>query len=158
MIKAHPVAMGWEPIPTGARGGFRRKLGAGWEYWYPTGSQKKPPEDKSKPEKTPSAAKEPEKKVVAGKEQEKPRESAEEKKPKIEELKQGDPVRVAGVPAVFVGWKDDKKTVARVKFEGRKGTYTSPVGKVVPDPARKQQVKKSRFVLGKRMERSCQSL
>lgn len=30
-----PPGSGWEAIPAGKHGGFRRRKGAGWEYWYP---------------------------------------------------------------------------------------------------------------------------
>lgn len=34
-----PPGSGWQAIPKGKRGGFRRRKGSGWEYWYPeTGS------------------------------------------------------------------------------------------------------------------------
>jgi hypothetical protein len=34
----HPPGIGWEAIPTGSHGGFRRQHGASWEYWYPSSS------------------------------------------------------------------------------------------------------------------------
>jgi len=30
-----PPGSGWQPIPRGTKGGFRRRKGHGWEYWYP---------------------------------------------------------------------------------------------------------------------------
>jgi len=30
-----PPGSGWQSIPNGKKGGFRRKAGSGWEYWYP---------------------------------------------------------------------------------------------------------------------------
>lgn len=31
----HPPGAGWSPIPGGHKGGFRKRKGDGWEYWYP---------------------------------------------------------------------------------------------------------------------------
>jgi len=33
---AKPSGSGWQAIPGGKHGGFRRKSGTGWEYWYPS--------------------------------------------------------------------------------------------------------------------------
>lgn len=30
-----PPGSGWMPVPQGRHGGFRRRSGGGWEYWYP---------------------------------------------------------------------------------------------------------------------------
>lgn len=30
-----PPGAGWQPIPGGTKGGYRRRHGTGWEYWYP---------------------------------------------------------------------------------------------------------------------------
>lgn len=35
LTKARPAGAGWGPIPGGKKGGFRRRRGAKWEYWYP---------------------------------------------------------------------------------------------------------------------------
>lgn len=32
---ARPPGAGWSPIPGGHKGGFRKRKGDGWEYWYP---------------------------------------------------------------------------------------------------------------------------
>lgn len=32
---ARPPGAGWTPIPGGHKGGFRKRKGDGWEYWYP---------------------------------------------------------------------------------------------------------------------------
>lgn len=32
-----PPGTGWQIIPGGKKGGFRRRKGRGWEYWYPDG-------------------------------------------------------------------------------------------------------------------------
>lgn len=34
-IIAHPTGGGWGPIPRGMHGGFRKRHGSGWAYWYP---------------------------------------------------------------------------------------------------------------------------
>lgn len=31
----HPRGAGWEAIPNGKHGGYRRRKGSGWEHWYP---------------------------------------------------------------------------------------------------------------------------
>jgi ribosomal protein L37E len=36
---AKPPGSGWQPIPGGTRGGFRRRKGRGYEYWYPSGQK-----------------------------------------------------------------------------------------------------------------------
>lgn len=36
-----PPGGGWQAIPGGKSGGFRRKKGGSWEYWYPTGAKQK---------------------------------------------------------------------------------------------------------------------
>ena len=46
-----PPGHGWQAIPHGTKGGFRRKHGGDWEYWYP-GAAKAP-----KPVQAPSAVK-----------------------------------------------------------------------------------------------------
>lgn len=33
---ARPPGSGWQAIPRGRKGGFRRRRGRDWEYWYPT--------------------------------------------------------------------------------------------------------------------------
>ncbi len=35
LTKAAPSGKGWQSIPKGRKGGFRRKTAKGWEYWYP---------------------------------------------------------------------------------------------------------------------------
>ena len=35
LFKARPGGKGWMLIPKGRRGGYRRRQGKGWEYWYP---------------------------------------------------------------------------------------------------------------------------
>jgi len=38
-LKSHqttPTGKGWTPAPHSHKGGYRRKVGHGWEYWYPT--------------------------------------------------------------------------------------------------------------------------
>lgn len=37
-----PSGGGWQPIPGGKRGGYRRRHGTRWEYWYPDAKPKKP--------------------------------------------------------------------------------------------------------------------
>jgi hypothetical protein len=54
-----PPGSGWESIPSGKRGGYRRKKGSRYEYWYPdgqggSGSKKK----KKKKKKSRETAKE----------------------------------------------------------------------------------------------------
>jgi SNF2 family DNA or RNA helicase/predicted RNA methylase len=53
-----PPGSGWQIIPGGRKGGFRRRKGKGWEYWYPdTGVV-------SKPKRAPKKAKKKAKKKV----------------------------------------------------------------------------------------------
>ena len=37
---ARPSGGGWEPVPRGAHGGFRRRRGKDFEYWYPDAGRK----------------------------------------------------------------------------------------------------------------------
>lgn len=52
-----PSGWGWQPIPGGKRGGFRRKRGNKWEYWYP---EKAPKQREVKLEPKPAAKEAPE--------------------------------------------------------------------------------------------------
>jgi hypothetical protein len=40
-LSRKPPGGGWQAIPGGKSGGFRRKKGGSWEYWYPTGVKQK---------------------------------------------------------------------------------------------------------------------
>jgi len=49
--KPKPPGAGWQIIPRGRRGGYRRKKGKGYEYWYPgQGVQVKPHKEDAPPE------------------------------------------------------------------------------------------------------------
>jgi len=37
-----PPGSGWQPIPGGKKGGFRRRKGTSWEYWYPDTARVQP--------------------------------------------------------------------------------------------------------------------
>lgn len=50
-----PPGAGWQPIPGGRSGGFRRRASGkrGWDYWYPTASQAETPKQRERdPERT----------------------------------------------------------------------------------------------------------
>lgn len=80
---ARPAGKGWQPIPKGRKGGFRRRKpgGKGWEYWYPEGTQEvsqgpKKPKRKGKGQKGGKAAQKP---------SEKPRKAPGGRMPSFEE-------------------------------------------------------------------------
>jgi len=47
LLKAEqpPQGGGWEKIPQGKHGGYRKRTGSGFEYWYPTDTPTKPTQD-----------------------------------------------------------------------------------------------------------------
>lgn len=42
LLKSGPPGAGWQAIPGGHHGGFRRRKGAEWEYWYPDNAAASP--------------------------------------------------------------------------------------------------------------------
>lgn len=47
MRKSTPAGAGWQKIPGGKKGGYRKRSAKGWDYWYPEGSAA--PAEASKP-------------------------------------------------------------------------------------------------------------
>ena len=41
-VGGSPGGKGWSKIPNGKKGGFRKKKGKGWQYWYPKAAVKAP--------------------------------------------------------------------------------------------------------------------